>query len=175
MKLLFRSTYLRVQLRLLSHATHAQRRARQLDRPTHKVKRRNQTRAKPPDARRPTLGSACVTVRAGWLLTVGHFKQAKTAGKLPLPLLLLRWLDGRGLCICLAASHDPDRSLSRNYSLTLKKKEKKNSWNKCDILKSPEIDGLSGITLKKEKEMKTTQLTKKVPHRAGITVNKCGF
>lgn len=120
----------------------------QLDRPTHRAKRRNQTRAKPPDARCPTLGSACGTVRAGWLLTVGHFKQAKTAGKLPLPLLLLRWLDGRGLRICLAASHDPDRSLSRNYSLTLKKE---NSWSKCDILKSPGIDGLSGITLKKRK------------------------
>lgn len=52
-----------------------------------------------------------------WLL-VCNFKQAKTAGKFPLLLLLLRRLDGRGLRIYLIASNDPDRSLFRNYSLT---------------------------------------------------------
>lgn len=54
----------------------------------------------------------------GWLwLLVCNFKKAKTAGKLPLlrlPLLLLQWLDGRGLRIYLIASHDPHRSLFPN-------------------------------------------------------------
>lgn len=108
-----------------SHTQHMTR-AAQLDRQKRRAKRRNQTRgsgANPPGA---TLSSACVTVRAGWLLTECHFKQAKTAGKLTLLLLLplLRWLDGRGLRICLTASQGSDRSLSCKYSLIKKNKKK---------------------------------------------------
>lgn len=115
---------------VFSHTQHMTRAAHgsgsQLDRQKRRAKRRIQTRgsgANPPDARCPTLGSACLAVRAGWLLTECHFKQAKTVGKLAL-LPLLRWLDGRGLRICLTASQGSDRSLSCKYNLTLKNKTK---------------------------------------------------
>lgn len=118
--LLFWSTYLRIQV--LSHTTHAQSRGRRrlptwsLDAQGEKAKPKARRWRKPPLTHVVHLPAQPVWL---WLL-VCNFKQAKTAGKLPLrllPLLLLRWLDGRGLRIYFTASNDTDRSLFRNYSL----------------------------------------------------------
>lgn len=169
MKLLFLSTYLRVQLRLLSHATHAQRRAR-LWLPTWSSAAQSE-KAKP-NARKSawrTLSNSRLSLCdcARWM--AAHCGPLQKQPENSRCRWRSRWCRfcGGWMGVVSASVSLPATTRTGHYPVITvwlrnknkKKKERKNEWSKCDILKSPWIDGLSGITQKKRvgmlKEMKT--------------------